>query len=394
MRVMQEVGHMESSWIRRVGAGRAARVVGVLSVIIASVAGCKKQENAYVPPPPPEVTVANPVTETIKDALEFTGTTRGLETVEVRARVRGFIEKRHVGGGQRVKAGDLIYTIDAREFAAQVKAAEADVEVKQAQLRLAEVTLNRVTEARSTGAISQIEVDRAAAERDAARAQVELSKAMVVQKKLDLEFTQVKSPINGRLGIVDLDPGALVGAGEATLLATVINDEKVYADYTIDEQTIIGLRKRFEYKRPGEDGRGALVVNLGMAGDEGFPYVGAFSKSDNAIDPQTGTIRIESIFDNPRGEILPGSFVRLQAVFGEKQAMLVPDVAVQSDQRGRFVLVVGKEDKVEPVYVQVGDVVNRRRVIESGLASDAKVIVNGLQRARPGAVVKAVAEKK
>jgi RND family efflux transporter MFP subunit len=378
MRVMQEVGHMESSWIRRVGAGRAARVVGVLSVIIASVAGCKKQENAYVPPPPPEVTVANPVTETIKDALEFTGTTRGLETVEVRARVRGFIEKRHVGGGQRVKAGDLIYTIDAREFAAQVKAAEADVEVKQAQLRLAEVTLNRVTEA----------------ERDAARAQVELSKAMVVQKKLDLEFTQVKSPINGRLGIVDLDPGALVGAGEATLLATVINDEKVYADYTIDEQTIIGLRKRFEYKRPGEDGRGALVVNLGMAGDEGFPSVGAFSKSDNAIDPQTGTIRIESIFDNPRGEILPGSFVRLQAVFGEKQAMLVPDVAVQSDQRGRFVLVVGKEDKVEPVYVQVGDVVNRRRVIESGLASDAKVIVNGLQRARPGAVVKAVAEKK
>lgn len=372
---------------------RTAGLVGVLAMGLA-ITACKKQENAYVPPPPPEVTIASPATETIKDTLEFTGTTRGLETIEVRARVRGFIEKRHVAGGQRVKAGDLIYTIDAREFAAQVRAAEADVEVKEAQLRLAEVTLTRVTEAKSTGAVSQIEVDRAAAERDAARAQVELSKAMLSQRRLDLEFTQVKSPINGRLGIVDIDPGALVGAGEATLLATVINDEKVYADYTIDEQTIIGLRRRFEYKRPGEDGRPLLVVNLGLAGDEGFPYAGAFSKSDNAIDSQTGTIRIESIFDNPRGEILPGSFVRLQAVFGEKQAMLVPDVAVQSDQRGRFVLTVGKEEKVEPVYVQVGGLVGRRRVIDSGLPADARVIVNGLQRARPGAVVKPIADKK
>lgn len=161
---------------------RTAGLVGVLAMGLA-ITACKKQENAYVPPPPPEVTIASPATETIKDTLEFTGTTRGLETIEVRARVRGFIEKRHVAGGQRVKAGDLIYTIDAREFAAQVRAAEADVEVKEAQLRLAEVTLTRVTEAKSTGAVSQIEVDRAAAERDAARAQVELSKAMLSDRK-------------------------------------------------------------------------------------------------------------------------------------------------------------------------------------------------------------------
>lgn len=360
----------------------------VLAVPVAGLWGCKRQPVAFVPPPPPEVTVAHPVTKRVPIALEYTGTIRGYEEVEVRARVRGFLEKKHVQDGKRVGKGDLLFSIDPRTFQAALALAQADLAAREADRRLAEITLERVQQASASNAVSRIEVDRAIAQRDASMAQVEQAKAKVRSAELDLEFTEIRSPIAGRIGFVPVEVGDLVGATDPTLLARVINDEKVYATYDMEERTVLESRKANQNRRPGEDGRPNLVVRLALANETGFPHEGQFDRADNAVNPQTGTIRVESIFDNQDGTILPGSYVRVQPIYGERDALTVPDVAVLSDQRGRYVLVLGKENKVERRDVHVGDVVDRQRIILEGLDESAKVIVNGLQRARPGIEVR------
>lgn len=366
----------------------AARWLMVLTLAMAVVSGCKRQPVAFTPPPPAEVTVAKPAKRMVPIALEYTGTVRGFEEVEVRARVRGFLEKKHIQDGKRVTKGELLFSIDPRTFEATLARAKADQSAREADLRLAEVTLERTKQAGASNAVSKIEVDRAQAQRDAALAQVEQAKAVVRSAELDLEFTQIKAPINGRIGFVPVEVGDLVGATEPTLLARVINDEKVYATYDMEERTILESRKANQNRRPGEDGRPNQLVRLGMSNEVGFPHEGYFDRADNAVNPQTGTIRVESIFDNKDGTILPGAYVRVQPVYGEREAMTVPDVAVLLDQRGRYVLVVGAGNKVERRDVRVGEVVDRQRVIVEGLDESANVIVNGLQRARPGVEVR------
>lgn len=366
----------------------AARWLMVLTLSMAVVAGCKRQPVAFTPPPPAEVTVAKPVKRMVPIALEYTGTVRGYEEVEVRARVRGFLEKKHIQDGKRVTKGELLFSIDPRTFEATLARAKADQSAREADLRLAEVTLERTKQAGASNAVSKIEVDRAQAQRDAALAQVEQAKAVVRSAELDLEFTQIKAPISGRIGFVPVEVGDLVGATDPTLLARVINDEKVYATYDMEERTILESRKANQNRRPGEDGRPNLLVRLGMSNEVGFPHEGYFDRADNAVNPQTGTIRVESIFDNKDGTILPGAYVRVQPVYGEREAMTVPDTAVLLDQRGRYVLVVGAGNKVERRDVRVGEVVDRQRIIVEGLEESASVIVNGLQRARPGVEVR------
>lgn len=365
------------------GANRAAVTLGVLLCM----AACDSRENAYVPPPPPEVTVATPVRKTVPDTMEFTGVTRGYEVVEVRARVKGFLEKKLVEGGRRVKAGDLLFVIDPRTFEATARQARAERETQRANLRLAEVTLERMLTAMRSNAASQQEVDKAQADFDAAKARVDVAEAMLATAELDLEFTQVKAPISGRLSLVRVDVGQLVGATDPTLLTTIINDEKIYAEYDMDEQTILELRRVNANRRPGEDGRPNVEVRLALANEQGYPHVGQFHKADNTVNPETGTVRIEAIFDNADGTILPGSFVRVQPVYGEREATLVPDLAVQTDQNGRFVLIVNAEKVVERRNITTGPAIDGLRRVESGLNGDETVIVNGLQRARPGAKV-------
>lgn len=354
---------------------------------IVAGAGCGKKENAYVAPPPPEVTVANPQVRTVPDTVEFTGRTRGGLVVEVRARVKGFIDQRHVEGGQRVAKGDLLYTIDQRTFAAAVRQREAEVANAKANLELAKVTLSRVSEAVRGNAVSKQDVDKAAAERDMATAQVELAEANLTTAKLDLEFTEVRAPMDGRLGIDTLDVGQLVGANEATLLATLINDTIMYVDFTIDERQLIEMRRAQEGRRPGEDGRKELPIFLGTANDEGYPYEGRYNRSDNTVDPTTGTLKVEATFDNAKGELLPGLFVRVRATTNEREAVVAPDAAVLQDQGGRYVLAVNAENVVEKKYVRVGPVAERQRRIDDGLTAQDRIVVNGLQRARPGAKV-------
>ncbi len=359
-----------------------------LTAALLVLAGCKRPPAAFVPPPPPEVSVATPVQRRVPDTLEFTGVTRGFESVDVRARVRGFLETKLVQDGRIVKQGDLLFTIDPRTFEAAVQQAKAELAAKDAELKLAIVTLERTRIANEANAVSRQELDRVAAQKDGAEAQVELAKARLRTAELDLEFTKVKSPINGRVGFVGVDPGDLVGATDPTLLCTVINDSKIYATYEMEERVILEQRRINQNRRPGEGGRPNLVVRLALANEEGFPHVGQFDRADNTVNALTGTVRVEALFDNADGTILPGSFVRVQPQLGERDVLTVPDTSVQADQRGRFVLTVNAANKVERVNVIVGDVVDRQRVIRSGLDPSARVIVAGIQRARPGIEVR------
>ncbi len=388
-------------------ASGVARAIGLLLCGAMLLGGCRPKQNAYVPPPPPEVTVARPIERMVPEVLVLTGMTRADQAVEVRARVRGYLEKKHVESGRRVKQGELLFTIDPREYQARARQAEADVEAKAAALRLAEITKSRMEQAVKSNAASQLELDRAMAERDAAAAQVMLSEAALETAQLDLEFTQIRAPIDGRIGFMPIDEGQLVGAGEATLLATIVNDAKIFATYQIDEQTLLRQRRQNENRRPGEDGRADMPVRMGLSSDSDFPYVGRYWSSDNTVDPQTGTIKVEAVFDNPNGAIIPGLFVKLESVLSERPAVLVPDVAVQRDQTGSFVLIVDDGNIVQRINVEAGPVFDRMRpvTVREGqklaqregeskpatamptLTTDSWVIVNGLQRARPGAKV-------
>jgi RND family efflux transporter MFP subunit len=367
------------------------RAIRLSAALLISLVGCTRPPAQFAPPPPPEVTVARPVVQPIEQTMEFSGRTRGFEEVEIRARVKGFLERRLTQGGNLVKAGDLLFVIDPREYQAAVDQAAARLSSANAQLKLAEITLDRAQEAMEAQAATQLEVDQKRAMRDSAAADVALAQAQLAKAKLDLEFTQVKAPIDGRLSIVTVDPGQLVGAGEATLLATVINDAKVYATFEIDERTVLALRREHANRRPGEDGRPNLPLRLQLAGEKGFPHQGAFERGANTIDTQTGTIAVEGVFDNTDGEILPGLFVRVQAVFGTNDGLLVPDVAVLSDQLGKFVLLATADGSVERRSVEIGRTFDGQREIRSGLKGDELVIVNGVQRARVGAKVNAKA---
>ncbi len=367
---------------------RLSRMVLILGGLTLFVAACRPPQNAYQPPPPPEVSVALPQSRTVPETLELTGLLRAEDVVEIRARVKGFLKTKHVTGGRRVAKDELLFTIDSRTFEADVRQAQAQVAAAKAQQRVAQVALERLRSAIAVNAASRDELDRAQAEVDAAGAMVDVADARLASAQLELSFTEVRSPIAGRLTMVPVDEGQLVGATEPTLLTTVYNDARVFAVYDIDERTVLELRRSNQNRRPNEDGRAGLEVRCGLANEVGYPHVGAFDKADARVDAATGTVRCEAVFDNKDGTLLPGNFVRIQSILGQREALLVPDVAVQADQLGRFLLVVNDNNVVERRNVSVGPVFERLRVIDSGLEPNAKVIVNGLQRARPGVPVK------
>jgi RND family efflux transporter MFP subunit len=403
---------------RPIHSARLLPYFAILAFTLAALAACKPKGQPPAPPPPPEVTVASPIAQTVPLTLDFTGTIRGIEAVEVRARVRGFIEKKHVVDGAPVKVGDLLFSIDPRPFQATVKQAEAEVAVRKASQQLAETTLERTREAVNRNAAAKLELDRAVAERDSSAAQVTLAEAVLTQASLDLEFTQVKAPIAGRLSIQTVELGQLVGANDATLLATIINDRQVLATYFIPERQVLELRRANQNRRPGEDGRANVPVALALANEQGYPHEGWYKWGDNTVDTATGTLKIEAVFDNQAGTILPGSFVRIRSIVGEQQALLVPDIAVLRDSTGSYVMLVDSSNKVQRRDVRTGDTL---RVTENNITTpmrkilpqlgddeqprtndkgeplfnvslDDRIVVNGLQRARPGAEVKPVTQ--
>lgn len=361
------------------------------------LAGCE-EKNTYVEPPPPRVTVAEPLQRAVTDYLEFTGTTAAVEEVQVRARVPGFLHSMHFVPGTDVIKGALLFIIDPREYEAELQAAEAELEGARAQAERARIELARAQSLYKQQAGSEAEVVRWRGERDIAEASVVRAQAKLTRARLNLSYTSVNAPISGRVGRNLVDVGNLVGEGEPTLLTTITQYHPMYVYFNLNERDLLSAleiyRKKVREKGhdPSKDSdlQAELALQLGLANEEGYPHEGVMDFGESSVDPGTGTLQLRGVFENdevpPR--LFPGLFARVRMPTRERpDALLVTERAIGGDQSGRFVLVVDDENTVEKRNIRLGQLVDGLRVIDDGLQAGERVVVNGIQRARPGARV-------
>lgn len=354
--------------------------------------GCG-QPNAYQPPPPPTVTVARPIRQTVTNFIEETGTTEPVEMVEIRARVRGYLDEILFDAGSDVKKGQPLYRIQPEEYDAKVAAAEAQVELDKVELTRAELELARQERLAAQNATAGAQVDEAKAARDGADAAVKASQAALQLAELDRLYTEINSPITGRVDRSLVKAGNLVGGLDATRLTTVVSYDPIYVNFNISERELLRLLDSAPRDEHGKIEQNAIPLQLQRANDAEFAFDGFVESADLGVDQTTGTFRIRGQFANPERKILPGLFVRVRIPTGvQENAVLIPELAIAADQAGRFALIVvdGEEGKiVERRNVAVGAQFGEYVVVEEGLAGDEWVVVNGLQRARPGAPVAA-----
>lgn len=362
---------------------RRTRYPLALAILVASCGG-----NEYAPPPPPEVTVALPVQQEVTTYNEVTGRTVSIEAVEVRARVQGFLQSMHFTPGTEVKQGDPLFVIEPSLYQARVDQAAADLQSAQAQSEAASEQL-KITQAifeRNAG--SKTDLVQKTQARDQARAAVAQAKANLDAAKLDLSYTHIYAPNSGRIDRNYVDVGNLVGAGEATLLASIVRQDPIYAYFDVSERQVLvyrALRRRGEtVAAEGERNKAYMALDT----DDGFPWVGEVDYVSNRVNPSTGTMELRAIFPNPDRVIVPGLFVRVRLPFTRGRGLLVPDEAVSVDQGGRYVLIVDAQQVAQHRRVKIGALVDGMRVVQEGLTPEEWVVVNGLQRARPGSKVK------
>ncbi|HVA45863.1 MAG TPA: efflux RND transporter periplasmic adaptor subunit [Pirellulales bacterium] len=349
--------------------------------------GCERKHVELEPTPPPTVTISQPIDREISDDHYFIGHTEAIKAVEVRARVSGFIDKVAFTDGAIVKEGDLLLQIDPRPFDAAVARDEAALASAKARAKRAAADLARAEKLIKNKTITQEEYDRVIADEAEAAASVKQAAANLATAKLDREYSTVTAAVGGRVSRAIITKGNLVNgtAGNATLLTTIVPVDPIYAAFDVDEPTMlrVGARARDPNRTPP-------VVEMQLANETGFPHRGRIDFIDNKVDPATGTIRVRAEFPNADGVLTPGMFVNVRVRSPEKRpALLVSDRAVGMDQGRKYLLVVGPENKVEYREVATGPLVDGLRAIEKGLKPGEWVIVNGLQRARPGSTVQA-----
>ena len=371
-----------------------AAPVSVSLALLASLNGCRPEGNAFAPPPPAVVTVAHPIQRPVTQYLESTGTTEPFQTVALRARVPGFLEECKFKPGAVVKKNDVLFLIDKRSYQATFDRLQAQVLADEASYKAAESDAKVAEELAAKRAGSDIDRIIKAGKRDAAKAQVEASKAALETAKLDLEFCEVRAPIDGRITKNLVDKGNLVGAaGQPTVLATLVSSRPLYVTIDASERDVIAARRirmaQSPAVEPGQVTPGVWrSVDLATIDEDRFIVHGHIDYVDPLINPQTGTIRVRCRFENEDEVLLPGMFVRLRVPLDTAPALLVPNIALLSNQSGRYALVANEKDVVEVRQVKIGALDGSMRVVLEGLTPSDRVVVDGLQRARPGAVVK------
>jgi RND family efflux transporter MFP subunit len=353
---------------------------------------CQPQQ-AAPPPPQPQVTVSQPLAREVTEWDEYTGRLEAVESVDVRARVSGYLQSIHFTDGATVKKGALLFVIDPRPYQAELDRAKAALEQAIARFERTQKDFARAQQLVRSRAISQEEVDTRSADQREAQEAVQAARAAVEAARLNVEFTQVRAPISGRISRHLVTEGNLIngGTGDSTLLTTIVSLDPIYGYFEVDERSYL---KYTHLWRNGTNGtrpasrNGKIPVYLGLANETGFPHQGHLDFIDNRLDPNTGTMTGRAIFPNPDLALVPGLFARTRLQGSSRyEALLIPDEAIGSDQTQRFVLVVNDQNTVEYRQVKPGPMIDGLRVIRNGLRPEEWVIVNGVQRVRPGAKV-------
>jgi multidrug efflux system membrane fusion protein len=373
-----------------------AQAAGIF-LLVWILAACD-QRNEYVEPPPPKVTVAEPLQQEVIEYLEFTGNTRAFEEVEIRARVSGFLQSMHFTPGTWVDRGALLFVIDPKEYQAEVNAATAELNAAKAMQHRAKIEYDRAKKVFDKGAGRETDVVKWRGERDVALASIERAKANLERANLNLGYTQVTAPIKGRVSRNFVDLGNLVGEGEPTLLTTVARYDPMYVYFNLNEYDLLRVQTMYRklVKEKGidpakePDSRAEIPLFLGLANEEGYPHEGVADFAESGVDPATGTMQLRGVFPNPGppNVLLPGLFARLSMPINKREnALLVSERAIGADQGGNYLLTVGSDNVVEKTPIRMGQLVDGLRMIEEGLQPGRLVIVRGLQRARPGGKV-------
>jgi RND family efflux transporter MFP subunit len=365
------------------------RLVAALVLIAPAVAGCgQSQPPSGGAPPPPAVTVAKPIERGVTDQDEYVGRFVAVDSVEIRARVSGYLDQIHFRDGQMVKQGDLLFTIDKRSFQNTVAQTQGTLAQAKANLAFAEADLERAKQM-VRGVITEQTFDQRTQAFRAAQASVAANEAAVRQAELDLEFTELRAPVAGRIGDRRVSRGNLVtggASGSTTMLATIVSLDPIRFEFTMDEASYLRY-ERFSGSGKEVTGRdGGVTVGLKLIDEKNFEHRGYMDFVDNTIDRSTGTIRGRAVFANPGAVLTPGMFGRIRVPGSPTyNALLVPDVAIGTEQVRKFVLVVGDDNTAVQKYVTLGPLTDDNlRIIKDGIKAGDRVIVNGLMRARPG----------
>jgi RND family efflux transporter MFP subunit len=369
---------------------RLASILVSLMLVPLLLGGCDepKSEAANNTAPPPKVTVALPVSRMVADEDEYVGRFLAVDSVEIRARISGYLSAIQFRDGQMVKKGDALFTIDRRPFETSLEQARANLEQSRATLAFANSDLARGETLVRSGTITEQSLDQRVQAKRVAEATVRAREAAVQQATLDLDFTELSAPISGRIGDRRVSVGNLVTggtSGNTTLLATIQSVDPIRFEFTMDEASF----RRFVAAHDDLSGLSKSVpVKLKLIDQEHFTQEGQLDFIDNAIDQSSGTIRARAEFPNPDGKLTPGMFGRIRiAMSAPASALLVPDEAIGTEQVRKFIYVVNGENVTEAKYVQLGPLVDGLRVIKQGIAAEDRVIIKGLMRARAGTKV-------
>jgi RND family efflux transporter MFP subunit len=341
--------------------------------------------------------VAKPTQRTVVDQDEYVGRFTAIDSVEVRARVSGYLDKVTFEDGQTVKQGDLLFTVDRRPFQAAFEQAQANLAQAKANLAFAEADLARGAQLVRDKSITEQVFDQRTQAKRVAEASVQAQTAAVQQAMLDLEFTELRAPVTGRIGDRRVSPGNLVTGGttgNTTLLATIVSLDPIRFEFTFDEAAYL------RYERLSQEGKdvtgreGSVFVSLRLIDEPDFMHSGRMDFVDNVIDRASGTIRGRAVFSNPKGLFTPGMFARVRVPGSPAYpALLVPDVAIGSEQARKYVLVLDDQNVARVKYVVLGDTFDGLRVVKEGLAAEDRVVVNGVARIRAGQKVTPEEEK-
>jgi len=364
-------------------------------MLMLGLAACGEAAQQAAPPPPP-VTVANPVKRSIVDRDEYVGRFVAVDAVEIRARVSGYLEKVHFKDGELVKAGDLLFTVDQRPFNAALDQAKADLARAKAALDLAVADLKRAQDLIGRQTISEQVYEQRIQAKRSGDAQVAAAEAALRNAELNLEFTELRAPVAGRIGDRRVSPGNLVIGGSqpsTTLLATIVSIDPIRFEFTSDEAAYLRYTRLADEGKEGSPRGTGMQVELKLLDEADFKHKGRVDFVDNVIDPSSGTIRVRAVVANANGLFTPGMFARVRVPASlPYDALLVLDAAIGSEQVRKFVYVVDGENTVRQKYIETGALHGALRVARTGLAPEDKVIVNGLMRARPGIKVTPLAE--